>query len=163
MSDQDRSNIPAFWCRLYPELRYFKSREELRDAKRQFLRSRVLRRWYLLFPVLLLLVVSIPGGAVFTKSLLVMGLPAPFAVAINTACFAFVGMLVFMSAWRRPYVRFVRQYLQDRGVPVCLKCGYDLRGQTAPRCPECGHAFDPKLMGSSRAKSGLAADEVARP
>lgn len=30
---------------------------------------------------------------------------------------------------------------------VCLWCGYDLRGQPtdAPRCPECGTAFDPGL------------------
>ncbi len=25
----------------------------------------------------------------------------------------------------------------------CLTCGYALRGQTEPRCPECGRAFDP--------------------
>lgn len=25
----------------------------------------------------------------------------------------------------------------------CRKCGYQLRGLTDPRCPECGHTFDP--------------------
>ena len=25
----------------------------------------------------------------------------------------------------------------------CLNCGYDLRGQVEPRCPECGSEFDP--------------------
>ena len=29
---------------------------------------------------------------------------------------------------------------------VCKKCGYDLRGLTEHRCPECGHAFDPRRM-----------------
>jgi hypothetical protein len=23
-------------------------------------------------------------------------------------------------------------------VPLCYKCGYDMRGQVFPRCPECG-------------------------
>ncbi len=26
----------------------------------------------------------------------------------------------------------------------CRTCGYDLRGQTQPRCPECGRHFDPQ-------------------
>lgn len=28
------------------------------------------------------------------------------------------------------------------GRSVCRECGYDLRGQTEPRCPECGTPFD---------------------
>lgn len=28
----------------------------------------------------------------------------------------------------------------------CLRCGYDLRGQTTPRCPECGLEFDPEQL-----------------
>jgi hypothetical protein len=31
---------------------------------------------------------------------------------------------------------------------VCKKCGYDLRGLTDHRCPECGQAFDPRRMES---------------
>ncbi len=27
--------------------------------------------------------------------------------------------------------------------PECVACGYDLRGLTEPRCPECGTPFDP--------------------
>ncbi len=30
----------------------------------------------------------------------------------------------------------------ERG--ICIECGYDLRGQVVPRCPECGTAFDPQ-------------------
>ena len=39
----------------------------------------------------------------------------------------------------------VRRRLLDLGIPICLHCGYDLRGQTEPRCPECGRAFNPDL------------------
>ena len=28
----------------------------------------------------------------------------------------------------------------------CLNCGYDLRGQVEPRCPECGTEFDPESI-----------------
>ena len=38
--------------------------------------------------------------------------------------------------------RLVRQELHERGIPVCMNCGYDLRGQTEPRCPECGKPIE---------------------
>ena len=31
----------------------------------------------------------------------------------------------------------MEQYIGDRP-PICLECGYDLRGSAADRCPECG-------------------------
>jgi hypothetical protein len=42
--------------------------------------------------------------------------------------------------------RTIRELLVSRGVAVCIQCGYDLQGQTEPRCPECGTAFDLKLL-----------------
>jgi hypothetical protein len=42
--------------------------------------------------------------------------------------------------------RHIRQQLIDQCFPVCLRCGYDLRGQTEPRCPECGASCDPALI-----------------
>ncbi len=30
--------------------------------------------------------------------------------------------------------------------PLCRACGYVLLGLTEPRCPECGHPFDPALL-----------------
>lgn len=29
---------------------------------------------------------------------------------------------------------------------ICRRCGYDLRGLTEARCPECGHRFDSRLL-----------------
>lgn len=38
----------------------------------------------------------------------------------------------------------------DRRNPwVCVRCGYVLRGLTEARCPECGTAFDPKLLATA--------------
>jgi hypothetical protein len=49
---------------------------------------------------------------------------------------------------RRRRARQCRILLCEAGIPVCLHCGYDLRGQTEARCPECGRAFErPKLGG----------------
>jgi hypothetical protein len=35
----------------------------------------------------------------------------------------------------------VRRFLHSRGFLVCERCGYDLRGQVTPICPECGRPF----------------------
>lgn len=42
--------------------------------------------------------------------------------------------------------RSVRTWLVQQGYPLCVRCGYDLRGLTDPRCPECGSRFDPDLL-----------------
>ena len=42
--------------------------------------------------------------------------------------------------------RRVREQLAAKGVPICIECGYDLRGQDVPRCPECGTLFDETLL-----------------
>jgi hypothetical protein len=65
------------------------------------------------------------------------------SIAIAFALTALLGVLsivahhqlVMRSATVR---RNLREQLIARGVPICLHCGYDLRGQIEPRCPECG-------------------------
>ncbi len=36
--------------------------------------------------------------------------------------------------------------LTGGGRPKCRQCGYDLRGQQTPRCPECGTPFDEDVL-----------------
>ncbi|GEM_PF-971085 len=38
------------------------------------------------------------------------------------------------------------KYRQRLLVPVCLECGYDLRGITAEKCPECGKAIPSEIV-----------------
>jgi uncharacterized paraquat-inducible protein A len=57
------------------------------------------------------------------------------------------GGVGYQYLWRAPIQAAVREQLVAQGIPVCVKCGYDLRGQTEPRCPECGAAFEGALLG----------------
>ena len=70
---------------------------------------------------------------------LAVGVVVAFSVVLITP------MITFLL-FRRKIQRSLRRQLIDIGKPVCLICGYDLRGQTVPRCPECGTGFDEKLL-----------------
>jgi hypothetical protein len=59
---------------------------------------------------------------------------------------------VVIRSTRHLVCRSLRLQLQEMGIPVCLHCGYDLRGQTDPRCPECGRPFDPALLNRDAAR-----------
>ena len=58
---------------------------------------------------------------------------------------------LFLMSWtrvwflRRRIERSLRLMLVEQRVPVCLDCGYDLRGQLQPRCPECGQGFEDRF------------------
>ena len=57
-------------------------------------------------------------------------------------------LVLWVTRWltRTRTQRFLRERLVANGIPVCMSCGYDLRGQTEARCPECGTAFDQRLV-----------------
>ena len=56
------------------------------------------------------------------------------------------GVIAINWFWRNRLRRYLREQLVARGQPICLKCGYDLRGQIEARCPECGTPCDPGLL-----------------
>ncbi len=49
--------------------------------------------------------------------------------------------LIFVQ-YRKWMRVFLREYLNDHGIPICLNCGYDLRGLVSGACPECGTGFE---------------------
>lgn len=58
---------------------------------------------------------------------------------------AFV-MIAYSVYWqRRRAAMFFRNRLLRDGVPVCIKCGYCLRGLLSDRCPECGKEMDERV------------------
>lgn len=50
----------------------------------------------------------------------------------------FAVMLVCARLKRRRLNLALRQQLNELGIPVCLHCGYCVRGVASPTCPECG-------------------------
>ncbi len=51
-----------------------------------------------------------------------------------------------------------------KGSNTCITCGYNLRGLTEPRCPECGTPFEPKLNDEqSEGSASTSDDDQTRP
>lgn len=109
------------------------------------------RAWALLIfwgiaALLLFTTFTAPLTALLQK--LVPGFPSS---ASTIASWMIVGAGVFGGAhfclwilrWR--IRRSLRLSLLASGVPVCLHCCYNVRGQSEARCPECGQEFAPEL------------------
>ena len=47
-----------------------------------------------------------------------------------------------LIVWLPFFLLLDRATVLERGGFRCQQCGYDLRGQALPRCPECGRQFD---------------------
>lgn len=89
----------------------------------------------------------IPLIALYVADHVLSHLGAPLALyVIGMASVVPVCVFVLVQIARRRIRPFIWQKLAERGVIVCLHCGYDLRGQTVCRCPECGKAFDPQRL-----------------
>ena len=140
----------------YPELQRFATREEANSAvlawKKQLMKMP--RFW-------LGLVGYTIGVGVFITAILVMIRPWVFVPGrmyggIVGGITGVTGFFVITWFWRHRLRLFLRQQLVDRGIPVCLKCGYDLRGQIDPRCPECGTPFDAALIEGNKDRNASA-------
>ena len=93
--------------------------------------------------------VLVPIGifiAVITRSWPLSLLPIWIKSLISGGVMGVCLGLLFNYLFHKPLKKFLRQELCNRGIPIYLKCGYDLRGQSAPRCPECGKPFDENLL-----------------
>jgi hypothetical protein len=137
--------------RILPELGLFDDDTERRNAFRRATRGLPLTIRSVGLVVLLLSAV----GAVLCIILALLGIPdrvqrwvvVPLAGVWGAP--AIVYGLAYM--WRRRIRQSLRQQLRLLGIPLCEKCGYDLRGSIeSARCPECGTPFvPPKLPGGT--------------
>jgi hypothetical protein len=100
-----------------------------------------LRRWWTM-PALGLqtLAMAWVGGVslprlVRSPSLFMAVVSLVFCGGAALSCFRLVKQCRF---FRESLKQALRQELNRRGWPVCLRCGYDLHGQVESRCPECG-------------------------
>lgn len=121
--------------RLAPELDRFRTDEQAEDAqKRASSRVRFVAFFIvtclLTFPSMSLL--STAGNCAWIS---IFNLPILFTIAG-----------VYLCLRRETFRRSIREDLRKIGVPICIQCGYDIRGQVEPRCPECGSPFDAGLV-----------------
>jgi hypothetical protein len=126
----------------YPELDRFDSREEAQRVLRTWQKSMMRKPQFWL--TLLGYAATVPIVLVLLLHTLERWIDIPASVYGGLAGGVVGGstMVMVRWLWRGRCRRFLRQELVARGVPVCLKCGYDLRGLSGPRCPECGRPFD---------------------
>lgn len=85
-----------------------------------------------------------------TKSLFIHVLLLLLLSRVWLAALNYGSMLILFTAWwfgnylaSNALRRGIRAYLCQHGQPMCLECGYNLRGLVTPRCPECGISYDP--------------------
>lgn len=137
----------------YPELQHFASPEQVKEAMHAW-KKRLLkmpRFWFGLLGYTL-------GVGVLVLAILIslrpwLSIPSSMFGGIVGGVTGGSGMVVLTWFWRHRCQRFLRQQLIASGIPICLKCGYDLRGQTEPRCPECGTPFDAELIDGANKRS----------
>jgi len=131
--------------RLIPELKLLDNQDEFIQAER-LSRIKYRRRTALAFGPVIFWAGIWCGGADYVVRF--MGLVSQRWLETVISAIALVTGLWWMHnyAVHKPMKQAVREVLQRRGVPICIKCGYDLRGQSEARCPECGLAFDEALL-----------------
>ena len=136
--------------RVLPELGRFKSDEErktaLERADAEVLKSSGFRRG---------MVVATVAFAALIVVVFVLLLWFPFLLGTALSTVSLGALFGVTCAWycRKAVRRSLRRQLAEQGVPICVRCAYDLRGQIEPRCPECGTAFDEKLLESQQVNS----------
>ena len=136
----------------YPEIRLFQNDAQQRAAW-QHVVPRERRRWVSYVVLFLYCALGVPACKYFAGRFVsrVTFLPAGTANWVGPLIFIAggAGVGLFGGLWSRRRVRtLLREHLVGLGVPVCVHCGYDLRGQTMARCPECGRSFDSRLLGA---------------
>jgi len=67
-----------------------------------------------------------------------MGLSFVWAVVVPLVGLQLGVPTLDLLLFRKRRARAIREQLLAHGIPVCLACGYDLRGRDSSRCPECG-------------------------
>lgn len=138
------------WYKWYPELHFFDSDEErtrMLDEYDSGRKRRYLYYWCaLLFSVFAGVIVSIFIVIPPFIMLFIPHLIRPYIRPALTGVVTAGVYIIFYHLWRNSRRRLLRKKLVEKGVPICIECGYDLRGQIEPRRPECGTGFDPKLL-----------------
>lgn len=128
-----------------PEIMRLEDKEERRRAYGNMVRAfhRDRRNWVSIF-MCVLVYGCIKLGCIKACALTAGGQwsHVGFAmVVIVIMVFPLLASPLFFLWHRKRMSKYLRKYLNEHGVPICMPCGYDLRGQVDPYCPECGTPF----------------------
>lgn len=119
---------------LLPELRQFKDKTQRRDALR-IATQRMYATWQPYAVVVAWFIVT------RTLDRYIASLPRPVEIgSILLTNMLAVWMMFYALASR--IRRSLRLQLKQLGEPICVSCGYDIRGQTNQRCSECGSPIE---------------------
>ena len=133
--------------RSYPELAHFETCERWRALRRAHKSVGREVRYLVMFAGVVLLVCLVLGVMLVQSPS--WDVPVALLGAMSGA-----GPVLLLVRIRRPFIRrALRAQLLVVGIPLCTHCGYDLRGQLEPRCPECGRAFDRTLIRETAKRS----------
>jgi hypothetical protein len=131
--------IDLLWTRTFPELRLLARADRrlaIRDMLQLCIPRRRMRRYALDFALsaaaLILITALATARSILWFALIVLigGLIAWLAYPLNLWWEAVRERSRFQDQ--------IRRQVTQLGSPVCVECGYDLRGARAQRCSECG-------------------------
>ncbi len=134
-----------------PEIALFETDDQRKTAMRHALSVTSHGSWRL-WAWTLLYVLSVVGtiyGVLFLETLF------PLVSSIASKVMPLVLAATCLWFCRSLLRKRLRVLLAAKGMPICIPCGYDLRGQVAARCPECGSTFDEGLLSPSDIDSAV--------
>ena len=135
--------------RVLPEIRRFETDDQCKTAMRHALSLTSQGSWRLWAWTLFYLLSVV--GAIYVGLYFETRFPVASDIGLKVVPLALAATCLWFC--RSLLRRRLRVLLAARGVPICIPCGYDLRGQVVTRCPECGSTFDEGLLSSSNLDS----------
>ena len=121
-----------------PELDRFLTAKDARAAARAWSKEqfRSLSFWVGLIGYTVLVGLAVAGVLVLIRHWILF--PRSWFGGIVGGVTGGTGVAAMTWYWRHRYRRFLRARLNAAGIPICMKCGYDLTGNESGVCPECG-------------------------
>ncbi len=124
--------------RMFPELLLFETEAEQKRAFKKASKGIYLNPlyWLLLIGLAIFMNVALRsagrtfGPAFSVPDSMVSGIAGGISGGLSAAAALWIS--------KRKIQHSLRKQLNDTGVPICMKCGYQLKGNTSGVCPECG-------------------------
>lgn len=138
----------------YPELQRFDSKEDAQAALKAWQKKLMKSPRFWLGLVAYTIAVGLFVTLIFVSIRQWFRIPMRLIGPVVGGVTGGTGMLGVTWFWWHQCRRYLRERLIARGVPICLKCGYDLRGQVEPRCPECGTPCNAELIAAGAGSGG---------